>query len=329
MQPLVAIEGIEHEEPLGSNAPEHAPARSVLRIVCASVLTPVWSSGLTLAVCFALPLCFTPGCQTTPPDPLYPYELYLDPDSVGEIIVAGQVTWPYVFGAAVFCGTLGMALRRSNSFRALWWSYAAIVALMSVPFWMLTLAELWSKPLEGSLLQFSAESAWTMPSIWLSAVTMSTYRQTHSWSSAALWLQLWLAAFATYWFSLFLLANFDETLVGGKVAFLASGALAIGTICQFGITSADNRRPQFALRTLLLTMTAAAVGTAGWLRWGLLGMSINAFICTLFFLGWLELRSCSGHGRNSSTRLAFGATFILIGFLCAAISTFNVVAEAD
>jgi hypothetical protein len=116
-----------------------------------------------------------------------------------------------------------------------------------------------------------------MPSVWLSAVTLSTYRQTASWTSAALWLQFWLAAFATYWFSLFLLANFDETLIGGKVAFLASGTLALSSIGQFANMKAENWRPQFGLRTLLLTMTASAVGTAGWLRYSALMAECSYF----------------------------------------------------
>ena len=329
MPPVELVEAIEHDERLGSNAPEQLQAGGVLRNVFASFLTPVWGSSLALAVCFALPLCFTPGCRATPPDPLYPYELYLDPGSVGELVFAGHIAWPYVFGAAVTFGTLWMGLRRSNCFRALWWSYAAIIAAVSAPFWMLVLAELWTTPPQGSLIEFSAASAWMMPSVWLSAVTLSTYRQTASWTSAALWLQFWLAAFAMYWFSLFLLANFDETLIGGKVAFLASGTLALSSIGQFANMNAENWRPQFSLRTLLLIMTAFAVGTAGWLRWELLGMSINAFICTFFFLGLLELRPGSTQRQSPYIRYIAGGTFILMGFVCAAITTLNVVAVSD
>jgi hypothetical protein len=194
-----------------------------------------------LAACLFLPLCLLPSCQIQgcgapatppPPTPLSPYELYRGSESPRDLFfVTAVVQWPYFFGLLVCGATLFIAATgQARHFRALWFTFAGIIAVGSIGLWWHVGDELRHRenPPAGDRLW---EPVMVIgPTILFCLVLVVTYFNCRTWLAAATWVQLTLAAYGLVWFTLVDCAF--PLLWGGRLSQAACLVLALATLVE-------------------------------------------------------------------------------------------------
>ena len=232
-------------EPADDPRPLHGSQTS-RRLILFSCFTPIWGSGLLLAACFFLPLCLLPGCTddtgTTHYFPYSPSEKYdnLSNETDGlatTFFLFQQFDWPYGFGALAAFGTLlVLATRNLRNFRVIWFLYAAYAIVIIGGIWLsMGDAIRESRKTEGPNAGIDIRWAISVlvPSTIVLITLVASYLNCRTWFSAAMWVQLTLAALSIVWFAVLRFLFGFEFLVGGTLSLAASVVLAIATVCTW------------------------------------------------------------------------------------------------
>ena len=178
-------------------------------------------------------------------------------------------------------------------------AFAAVTLFASGPFWGGVVAEALSGRWDWAI--------WTMPSLWMIGVLVSTYRNNRSWPDAAVWMQFALAVLSAYYFALLFTLDYRMVLLGGKISLAASLVLAIATAWQLAKNGL-----RFNLKVLFVGITWSALAFAAAMRWGQVGFSVFAFASTMFLLAWLEFRRSPVRHRTWTKLIVGGAYLIII-----------------
>lgn len=214
------------EECSGGSGWPHGGARP-LRLACA----PSCGAGLLLAMSFFLPLCFVPGCNGKPPQPLYLTSALADIGSIVELFQVQWITWPYLFGLLVFCGTLLiLATGDPRYFRTLWLMYGVPSVIIVPGMWMAMGRELSDDEIS---LGWLFDVVILIPTCLLLALVVVSYFSCRTWAGAALLVQCGLASLGTAWF-LYVHFGLELPLAsGGKLALGSCAVLTAASLVQW------------------------------------------------------------------------------------------------
>lgn len=217
-----------HSRAVDAGDASHTAVASRWRLAFGAVFGPVWSSGAVLAVCMFLPIFMSQGCGTKHPE--YPYEWFQEVHSTSEAFIIQFRIWPYLFGLLAAGGTLWIAIAQSpRHFRMLWTIYACMIIVVVLGLWC-TLGKQFRENNRSPGIEAWMEQIWVLgPTTLLLATLFLTYRNCHTWFSAAMWVQLMLSVVALAWFIFVVCVVRDDLLIGGKLSIAASAVLLAGT----------------------------------------------------------------------------------------------------
>jgi hypothetical protein len=178
-----------------------------------------------------LPLCMVSGCNSK--QPWYPYGMYTQWPSISDFFQGLLFNWPYLFGVVAGLGAFIVAWTgQARHFRLLWAGYTGAIVLSVLGMWSVMGRQWRERGVPASFAELAEEGWLLVPTIVLLSVLLITYFNCRTWFSAALWVQLLLAALSCAWFGWVAFEFGADLLIGGKIAIASSAGLFLGTVVE-------------------------------------------------------------------------------------------------